>query len=208
MKTTCLLFLPLLCFTSCATITRGPHDKLYVNSEPSGAEVQLTSGERGVTPAKFVKKRREHFSVTVSKAGYLPQTIKVESKMSATGGTAMAGNVIAGAGLLTVVGIGVDASTGAMYGLYPNPVSVRLVPSQKSKPLKRSSASAEQKTATKSKPPRTSPKPESSPKVELAPKPENLPTPEPSATPPLEGSPTPERSVLESVETQKSSPTP
>jgi hypothetical protein len=48
--------------------------------------------------------------------------------------------------------------------------------------------------------------------VELAPKPENLPTPEPSAPPQapptLESSPTPERRVLESVETPKSSPTP
>src|SRR5438309_1798964 len=125
-----LLFLPFF-FVSCATITRGPHDKLYVKSEPSGAEVQLSSGERGVTPAKFVKNRRESFTVTVSKVGYVAQTVKVVSKMSATGGTAMVGNVIAGAGVLSVIGIGVDAGTGAMLGLYPNPVVVHLKASVK-----------------------------------------------------------------------------
>jgi hypothetical protein len=208
MKISCLVFLPFLFLTSCATITRGVHEKLSVISDPPGASVQLSTGERGVTPAKFVKKRRtENFTVTVSKSGYISQTVKVESKYSGTGGTAMAGNVIAGG----IIGIGVDAGTGAYNSLYPNPVSVHLAPSQKLKPSKRSSSS-ERKTATKSKPPRTSTKPESSPKVELAPKPENLPTPEPSAPPQapptLESSPTPERRVLESVETPKSSPTP
>src|ERR1700738_108995 len=99
MKTSCFIFLPLLFFTSCATITRGVHEKLYVNSEPSGAEVKLSSGERAITPAKIVKSRKESFTVTVSKAGYNPQTVKVESKFSSTGGTAMAGNIVAGGGI-------------------------------------------------------------------------------------------------------------
>jgi PEGA domain len=191
MKISCLVFLPFLFFTSCATITRGVHEKLSVLSEPPGAEVRLSSGEKGVTPAKFVKSRRgESFTVTISKPGYTPQTVKVESKGSATGGTVMAANAIAGG----IIGIAVDASTGAYNSLYPNPVSVHLAPNQKLKPSKRSSSS-EQKTVTKSKPPRSSAKPESSPKAEMTPKPENSPTPEPSATPQapptLESSPTP-----------------
>jgi hypothetical protein len=130
MNTRYLIFLPFLFFTSCATITRGVHEKLYVNSEPSGAEVKLSSGERAITPAKIVKKRRtENFTVTISKPGYASQTVKVQSKGSATGGTAMAGNAIAGG----IVGIAVDASTGAYNSLYPNPVSVRLLPVEKSR---------------------------------------------------------------------------
>src|SRR6266478_7845657 len=123
-----LLCLPVVLITSCATITRGSHDKLTVLSEPSGARVVLSSGEKGVTPTKFVKSRRDSFTVTVSKAGYVPQTVNVESKVSATGGTAM----IAGG----PIGVGVDAVSGAynsLYNsLYPNPVSVRLVPLRKS----------------------------------------------------------------------------
>src|SRR5437667_11559098 len=88
-----LLCLPFLFFTSCATITRGVHEKLRVESDPPGANVQLSTGEKGVTPAKFVKNRRtENFMVTVSKPGYITQTVKVESKISGTGGTAMVGN--------------------------------------------------------------------------------------------------------------------
>src|SRR6185295_15670096 len=110
MKTRCLVLLPFLLLTSCATITRGVHEKLNVVSDPPGANIKLSSGEKGVTPAKFVKSRRgESFTVTVSKPGYVSQTVKVESKGGATGGTAMAGNAIAGG----LIGIAVDASTGA-----------------------------------------------------------------------------------------------
>src|SRR5216117_1688973 len=119
-----LLCLSVVLITSCATITRGSHDKLTVLSEPSGANVVLSSGEKGVTPTRFVKSRRDNFTVTVSKAGYVPQTVNVESKVSATGGTAMACNVI--------VGGPIDAVSGAYNSLYPNPVSVRLVPLRKS----------------------------------------------------------------------------
>src|SRR5438309_7399579 len=130
MKIYSLLFLPLLFFTSCATITRGIHDKLTVTSDPSGANVVLSTGERGVTPAKFVKERKtEPFTVTVSKSGYVPQTVKVESKFGGTGGAAMAGNVILGG----AIGLGVDAGTGAYNSLYPNPVSVHLVATSTSK---------------------------------------------------------------------------
>src|SRR5438046_104315 len=130
MRTYPLLFLPLLLFTSCATITRGVHDKLSVTSDPSGADVRLSTGEHGVTPVKFVKERKtEPFSVTVSKPGYAPQTVKIESKFGGTGGGAMAGNLLLGG----AIGMGVDAGTGAYKSLYPNPVSVKLVPTSTSK---------------------------------------------------------------------------
>ena len=120
---------PLLFLTSCATLTRGVHEKLMVTSDPPGANVTLSTGQGGVTPAKFVKLRRtESFTVTVGKPGYKSETVKVESRLGGTGGTAMAGNVLIGG----VIGLGVDAGTGAYNSLYPNPVSVRLVPLRKS----------------------------------------------------------------------------
>src|SRR5205823_11291605 len=75
-----------------------------------------------------VKSRRDNFTVTVSRAEYVAQTVHVESRVSATGGTAMAGNVIVGG----PIGAGVDAVSGAYNSLYPNPVSVRLAPLRKS----------------------------------------------------------------------------
>jgi hypothetical protein len=189
------LFLPFLLFTSCATITRGVHDKLYVQSEPSGAIAQLSTGERKVTPAKFVKSRRENFTVTVSKQGYTPQTVKVESKMSATGGTAMAGNVIAGG----IIGIGIDAGTGAMLGLYPNPVVVHLVPVSSVKSSKKTSASSARKppskktnrpASAKTNPPaKPSPTPEELPAIKSSPPPAPSPTATPYVPPVLESVP-------------------
>jgi PEGA domain len=196
MKIYSLLFLPLLFLTSCATITRGVHDKLTVTSDPSGANVILSTGERGVTPTKFVKERKtEPFAVTLSKPGYVPQTVKVESKFGGTGGGAMAGNLLLGG----AIGMGVDAGTGAYRSLYPNPVSVHLVPTSTSKSRttsKRSTtAVSEEKPRVKSKSTKTQTEVETAPKIETAPKSESVPPPAATATPyvppTLETSPSP-----------------
>jgi len=126
MRNLCL-FLPLFVLASCATVTRGVHEKIKVLSEPTSAYAELSSGERGLTPVTFVKSRKENFDVTVSKPGYITQTVKVRSNFSPTGGGAMAGNLVAGG----VVGVGVDALSGASLSLYPNPVVVHLVPQSK-----------------------------------------------------------------------------
>jgi hypothetical protein len=105
-------------------MTRGSHDTLTVLSEPSRANVVLSSGEKGVTPATFVKGRRGNFTVTVSKVGYVSETVSV----SATAGTARTRDVLLGGPL----GVTVDAISGAYNSLDPNPVSVRLLPRRKS----------------------------------------------------------------------------
>ena len=123
-----LKLIALLCagmaLTSCATVFRGAHQKLQVISTPSGANVNLSSGETGVTPATFLKNRRDSFQVTVSKPGYITQMVTVESRASGSGVAATAGSAVVGG----VIGVAVDAGTGAWNSLYPNPVSVRLVP--------------------------------------------------------------------------------
>ena len=195
MKIYSLLFLPLLFFSSCATITRGVHDKLTVTSDPSGANVVLSTGERGVTPTKFVKERKtDPFTVTVSKPGYVPETVKVESKFGGTGGGAMAGNLLLGG----AIGIGVDAGTGAYKSLYPNPVSVHLVPTSKSKSKtsKRSTTSTSVETPrAKTKSTKSAAKVETAPKIETTTRSESAPAPAPTATPyvppTLETSPSP-----------------
>lgn len=209
MKTSCLIFLPLLFFSSCATITRGVHEKLYVTSEPSGAEVKLSSGETAITPAKIVKGRKESFTVTVSKPGYNPQTVKVESKFSPTGGTAMAGNVLGS----VVVGVGVDAMSGATFSLYPNPVAVHLVPIEKSR-----SATTGKRTGSVTVTSRSSPAPKRTPaptnkksdrSTSSKPNSSVKPSPTPEELPPIRSSPTPEASATpQAPPTLESSPTP
>jgi hypothetical protein len=148
MRNLCL-FLPLFAFASCATVTRGVHEKVKVISEPRSALAELSSGERGLTPVTFLKKRKENFDVTISKPGYVTQTVKVKSNFSPTGGGAMAGNLIAPG----LVGVGVDAISGASLSLYPNPVVVHLV--RESNPANQAPAKRESKKA--------SPRPERSP---------------------------------------------
>jgi hypothetical protein len=63
-----------LCLTialsSCATVVRGVHEDLKVVSDPAGADVYLSTGEKGVTPATFRKRRRGNsFLVTITKPG-------------------------------------------------------------------------------------------------------------------------------------------
>lgn len=66
--------------------------------------------------------RKSEFIATLSMPGYEPATITVTNKVATAGGVAMAGNVLVGG----LIGAGVDAGTGAMLDLTPNPAHVDL----------------------------------------------------------------------------------
>lgn len=109
--------------SACATITRGTTTAFTVESTPPAAEVKTSTGFTcPATPCTFKMPRKEGFSVTVSKAGYKPLTTDIVTKMSGGGAAGMAGNVLAGG----IIGIGVDASSGALNDLSPNPLKVTL----------------------------------------------------------------------------------
>src|SRR5439155_25131610 len=83
--------------SSCATVMRGVNEDLKVVSTPPGADVNLSTGEKGVTPATFRKRRRSNsFQVTISKPGYYSQTATVKSQASGVGAAATAGNIVIG----------------------------------------------------------------------------------------------------------------
>ena len=130
MRTFARLILPaalLLLTQACATVTRGTTVTWTVESDPLGANVALSSGERCTTPCTLKKKRKHPFEVTVEKAGYGSVSTQVLSSTSGAGATAMAGNVLVGG----VIGLAVDAGTGAMRDLKPNPLVLKLVPMRK-----------------------------------------------------------------------------
>lgn len=107
----------------CATVTRGTNDALVVKSTPGGAQVKLSNGQScDNTPCTFKVPRRSELNVLVTKEGCKHQQIRVTNRISDRGGAAMAGNVLVGG----VIGAGVDAGTGAMLDLVPNPVEVQL----------------------------------------------------------------------------------
>src|SRR5437868_14647824 len=89
-----------MALNSCATVIRGVHEDLKVVSNPSGADVTLSTGELRVRPATFVNRRRDRFQVTVSKPCYYSQTVTARIKASTSGAAATAGNV-------ATVGVGV-----------------------------------------------------------------------------------------------------
>lgn len=109
--TSCIL----LSFTlaSCATMFRGTTQQISINTEPTGAHVQLSNGKSCTTPCNTVAKRNESLLVTITKEGYQTHTASMVPS-------------IAGAGIL--LGGVIDYGTGAVYDLQPNPLHVTLVP--------------------------------------------------------------------------------
>lgn len=117
-----------LSLPACATITRGTTQQFTVESTPPGARVSTSNGFECVsTPCTFRMPRKDPFRVTVALDGYVTQTVEVTSSVSGAGGTAMAGNILVGG----LIGGAVDATSGAMNDLKPNPLVVTLLtPSQ------------------------------------------------------------------------------
>ena len=114
----------------CATVTRGTTDTIGFDSQPSQAEVRISTGLGCVTPCSLTVKRNEEFIATFSKPGYQSQQVEVKTQVAGAGAAGVAGNVLIGG----VVGIGVDAITGAALEHTPNPVSVVLEPLKRGTP--------------------------------------------------------------------------
>ena len=112
-----------LSLPACATVTRGSSQQFSVQSTPPGAQVSTSNGfECQATPCTFRMPRKDAFRITVSKEGYVSQTHDITSSVSGAGGTAMAGNILIGG----LIGGAIDATSGAMNDLKPNPLIVTL----------------------------------------------------------------------------------
>lgn len=165
--------------SGCATVSRGTHTKMIIDTDPIGARVitdkELSSSQRArkknpdlkaeyygcpSTPCEIKISRRSEFLMTIQKEGYEDVEIGIDSGLHkeslnadlagsagigvtlgvATGalaggltGGGIATGVAAGAagiatGGLLVVSVGVDAATGALLNLRPNPIALTLPP--------------------------------------------------------------------------------
>jgi hypothetical protein len=113
--------------SGCATVTRGTHEVFTVNTVPPNASVKTSNGRAcDATPCSFTMNHRDDFDVTISKSGYLDWRGHVTHQFSSGGGAALAGNVLVGG----LVGLTVDAASGATQKLVPNPLNVTLEPVQ------------------------------------------------------------------------------
>ncbi|MCC5982482.1 MAG: PEGA domain-containing protein [Oceanicaulis sp.] len=114
-----------LSLSACGTITRGSNDTWVVETTPSGASVSTSNGFHcRSTPCGIRMPRRSEFVATIELEGYHTHEATVTYGASTGGGTAMAGNVLLGG----IIGAGIDAGTGAMNDLRPNPLQVTLRP--------------------------------------------------------------------------------
>jgi hypothetical protein len=99
--------------SGCATMIRGTRESLQVMSDPPGATVTVSSGEKGTTPCTFLMQRNQSALLKFTKEGYHPESVSVYP-------------TLAGAGV--ILGGLIDYGTGAVYNLTPNPVNVMLKP--------------------------------------------------------------------------------
>src|SRR3954470_7073241 len=130
----------------CASVTRGTTENISISSTPAGATAELSGLDNPTacgTPRGVVGKRSADIPVTVSKEGYEPQVIPLTKEIPGSGAAGFAGNLLVGG----LVGMGVDAATGAAQDHKPNPVIVTL---QRAAPR-----------ARRPKPPRRPPTPQS-----------------------------------------------
>jgi hypothetical protein len=111
----------------CASVARGTTETISVESTPPGAEAIISGLDNPMTcmtPCAVVAKRNADISVTVQKSGYEPQVVQLTKEIPPAGAAGFAGNVLVGG----LVGMGVDAVTGAATDHKPNPVIVTLQP--------------------------------------------------------------------------------
>lgn len=124
MRSMILLAVAAASLGGCATVTRGTTTQVQMVSEPNGANARTSLGHQCTTPCTVQVSRKDEFSVLFTAAGYEEQRVEVKTQLAGTGAAGFAGNIVAGG----VVGMVVDASTGATLEHVPNPVTVTLRP--------------------------------------------------------------------------------
>ena len=120
------LLLVALGLGGCATLDHGTLDEVAVVTDPPGARVVSSSGTFCVSPCAVSGPRRDSFSVTISKPGYVTQT--------AASAAVPDDAVIAAASALTpsvdALGRVIDVQDGSYYHHMPKALIVKLEPAK------------------------------------------------------------------------------
>ncbi|MDB5591421.1 translation initiation factor 2 [Enterovirga sp.] len=111
--------------SGCGSIVRGTSEQVAFVTDPPGATMVTTSRYAcPATPCSLEVERTDEFDVTFAKPGFESQVVPVRTRVVGAGAAGMAGNILLGG----IIGIGVDAATGAAMDHVPNPVVATLVP--------------------------------------------------------------------------------
>ena len=135
--------------TGCATVHNGRYQEISVVTDPAGATVDVRCGKSqpmAMTPATIRLPRRvDECSLTLTRAGFRSETVRLESSSSGWAWGNFAGPVIGGGigatrqsdqafvdfllgALIGGAGFGIDAMSGAMWELEPARIELRLTP--------------------------------------------------------------------------------
>jgi hypothetical protein len=117
---------------ACASITRGMTNQVQLMSNPPEAQARTSMGHVCVTPCTLQFNRKDEFTVLFSKPGYHSAEVPVKTQVAGAGAAGFAGNILVGG----VVGMGVDAVSGATLEHFPNPVAATLVPLKRGEPAR------------------------------------------------------------------------
>lgn len=104
--------------TGCSLVVNGRRQAVNISSNPSGAEIIIDGIVHGKTPAIIDLRRDSHHSISINLEGYQTFSMNLERKVSGW----VWGNILIGG----LIGVVVDASTGAMYKLTPDQVNTVL----------------------------------------------------------------------------------
>jgi len=104
-------------FSGCATIVNGPNQKIPISSTPTGAAVVIDDKFEGTTPTVATLRRETNHFVKIALSGYDPVEVSLHSEISGW----VWWNILFG-----LIGIAIDASTGAGFKLTPEELAVDL----------------------------------------------------------------------------------
>lgn len=117
MRLLCLLLTTAL-LPSCAAIFQGSSMDISVKTDPPGAKATVDGSVSKTTPCSFTLERDVEHQVFVEKEGFNTYTVNVRSVESGM----IAGNLLFGG----IIGIAVDAASGASKTLKPDEITLVL----------------------------------------------------------------------------------
>ncbi len=107
-------------FFGCAAMLQGTRQMIQANSTPNGAKILVSpTNEEYVTPAMMNLERKYNYVLTFSKKGYSTAKFNIHKKLDVT-------MLLLDVLFTGVLGVIVDAATGAWYDLTPEFVTVTL----------------------------------------------------------------------------------
>jgi hypothetical protein len=113
-----VIIVSILLMTGCATLFTGTSDDIYINSNPSGAEIMIGGLKVGKTPATLTIKRPgfNDKEVVLKLDGYERRTFILKKSF----------NSVAILNLAGILGWAVDFATGAIYKYEPKSYEIDL----------------------------------------------------------------------------------